>query len=115
MTLISAGSGLGAGSELWSITSLISTPRRLSLIGMLTAKMSKFGNDLDGANTRREGGQNGSLVSGARSNFQYRVVRLEVQQICHQGDDEGQRYVLTISNRQGPIVVRLADEMLGNE
>src|SRR3569832_2696792 len=63
------------------------------------------GNDLDAVHLSNQPRQHRSLIAATGADLQYDIARLGLQQIGHEGDDEGLRNRLAVADRLRRVVI----------
>src|SRR6185436_15596414 len=69
----------------------------------LTRLLRELPDELDAVYVSRQRGDDGRLIPEAGPDFEHRVLRLDIEQIGHQRDDEGLRDRLVEADRQRRI------------
>ena len=81
----------------------------------LARSLGELRDSLDRDHLRRELGEHGGLVAGARADVEDALVAFESKERADRRDDERLRDRLPMPDRKGAVVVRVRTNALGNE
>src|SRR3569623_1478260 len=75
----------------------------------------QYGNDLDAVHLSNQPRQHRSLIAATGTDLQYDIARLGLQQIGHEGDNEGLRNRLTMADRHRRVVISISALISGEK